>query len=727
MSVLELSINGHDFAARELSGKAALSRLFAFRALANAASDPPAAADLLGRPFTLRAQDGHERWLAVKGVVMSVSRSLSELGAASFELELGPAVAPLTIGQNSRVFQEMTAVDIIKKVIETAGIEAGATRWSLTGDFPERAYCVQYRESDWAFVERLLAEEGIWYFFEWSEDATTLVFSDDSTNAPELEGGVEIPFHDEGGLVSTRDSVIRVARKSVLRPELVRLRDYSFEKPRLSLDSKSGSGDLEIYDFPGRFKAPQEGDRLARVKLEALRARRTVVSGESGSTRLRPGLIFEMTEHPFSSLNGRYLLESIEYRAVAGAGVEVFWSAIPATTPFRSEVSSIVASPGGPQTGVVVGAPGEEIFPDDSGRVRVQFHWDREGAKDDKASTWMRVGQFPLGGSMILPRVGFPALVHHIEGDIDQPLVTSHLYDGASPPPYALPANKTRTAWKTATTPGGGSSNEIRFEDKAGSSEMFINASKDMSASVGDTKQAKVGVSLTRDVGGNLDESIGANLNINVKTNQNVTIGGSESLTVASTRAATIGGSEMATIGGSRSVTTTKGSSLQAKGGRSLTVGGSMTSLSALEISRSALGSMSITVGGAWITAAATGLDNATAGASAETVGGAKIAAGAAGCDTSVKGAYAETVGGAYVVSTGGNVGESATGSMVVNVGGAFMANAPTIEIEAKTEISIRCGGASLKITKSKIEVKAPTLASPGATITKKASKIKHN
>lgn len=727
MSALELSIAGRDLPPHGVTGKASLSRLFSFRALARSTSDPPAPSDLLGQPFTLRAKDGHEQWLTVKGVVMGVSRSLTEIGAASFDLELAPTVAPLTIGQDSRVFQDMSAVDIAKKVLQGAGIDAKTTRWSLTGNYPIRTYCAQYRESDWTFIDRILAEEGIYYFFEWADDETTLVFADDSTSAPELEGGAEMPFRDEGGLVSARDSVIRVARKSALKPEAVRIRDYNFEKPRLKLDSKAGGGALEIYDFPGRFSVPAEGDRLAKVKLEALRKRRTVVRGESGSTRLRPGLIFEMTEHPFASLNARYLLDSIEYRSIAGGGVEVFWSAIPADVPFRAEMPPLTASPGGPQTGFVVGPSGEEIYPDDTGRARVQFHWDREGQRDDKASTWMRVGQFPLGGSMILPRVGFTALVHHLEGDIDQPLITSHLYDGASPPPYPLPANKTRTSWGTATTPGGGSVNETRFEDKAGSEEMFINASKNMSVAVGDTKQAKVGVSLTRDIGGNLDETVGSNMNVNVKTDQSLTIGGSESLSVSGSRAATIGGSELTTIGGSRSVTTTKGSSLEAKGGRTLTVGGTMTSLAGMEISRSALGSMSVTVGGSWITAAATGLDNATAGASAETVGGAKICAGATGCDTSVKGAYAETVGGAYVVAVGGNAGEQATGSMAINVGGAFMGNAPAIEIEAKSEISIRCGGASIKITKSKIEVKAPSLASPGATITKKGSKIKHN
>jgi type VI secretion system secreted protein VgrG len=733
MSPWKLMIGGVHLAPRALRGAMRLSALFRFDVEVLAEEAPPSCAALLGEPFALTLSDTFDRALTVRGVVTAVERTFSAGGSASFRLALEPAVAPLQIGQNSRVFQEMTAVDIVKKVLEDAAVPSASLRFSIQGERRTRPYCVQHREADWAFIERLLAEEGIYYWLDCAEGETVLVFADDSTAAPEIEGGAEIPFHEDSDLHATRDAVIRVGRRVAVAHDAVRLRDYNFDKPRLALDAKAGGGDLELYDAPGRFPLPDDGDHLARVWLEALRASRDVVFGESSTTRLRPGLVFEMAEHPIDTLNGRLLVTSVDFEAGASQAdaVSMRWTAIPAPTPFRAPraaaAAAVTRSPGGPQTGVVVGAAGDEIHPDKSGRIRVQLYWDREGARDEKASTWMRVGQFPMGGSMILPRIGWDVLVHHHEDDIDDPVVTSHLYDGQFPVPYALPANKSRTAWQTATTPGGGSSNEIRFEDKKGSEEMFLNASKDMNVVVGDSKGEKVGVDHARTIGSNHDVTIGSNLTVKVKVDQGVTIGSSESLSVSGQRSVTVAGSESATVGASRSLTVIKGSSLTAKGGRTVTVGATMSDISALGVSRTVLGSSSVTVGGSWISAAATGLDNITGGASAETVGGAKICAGASGCETTVKGALAETVGGAYVIAAGGNAGESATGALAITVGGALLANAPTIEIEADSEISITCGGSSLTIKSGSVEVKAPTLASPGATITKKGSTIKHN
>ncbi|WP_437483320.1 type VI secretion system tip protein TssI/VgrG [Sorangium sp. So ce1014] len=727
MPTAELAINGVDLDVDIVRGTSGLSRPFAFRAQASKASSPPELAELVGAPFTLTLRDAFNVALEVRGVVMSAERTAGASGDATFDLSLEPEVAPLSVGQGSRVFQEMTAVDIVKEVLSDAGVPGTAIRWSTSGSYPKRPYCVQYHESDWAFVERLLGEEGIFYHFEWSDGATTLVLLDDSTAAPDIEGGAALPFRDDSALASTEASVVRVGRKASLVPTGARIRDYSFDKPRLDLDAEAGSPTREIYDFPGRFGAPSDGDRLARVRLEGKKAHEREIFGESISLRLRPGQIFELTEHPIEALNGRYLVEFVSYSATVHGEMHLIWRAIPAATPYRAAASAVTRAPGGPQTGVVVGPSGEEVYPDKSGRIRVKHWWDRSPARDETASTWMRVGQFPLGGSMVLPRIGWDTLVHHHEGDIDAPFVLTHLYDGAHPVPYALPAGKTRTAWQTATTPGGGTTNEIRFEDKKGSEEIFINASKDMNVVVGDNKQTKVGVDHVHDIGSNLGTTIGGQLKVGVVSSQSVSIGGSETLNVSSDRTITVSGAESATVGGSRSVTASSGVTLSATGGRTLTVGGTMTSASALAVARMALGTMSVTVGGSWISAAATGLANVTGGASSETVGGAKIHLGAAGCETGVKGALAETVGGAYVIAAGGNVSESSSGALALTVGGAFVANAPAIEIEGESEISIRCGASVLTISSGSVEVKAPSLASPGATISKKASKVNHN
>lgn len=719
-----------------LSRRAALSSLFRFEVQISSDAAPPAAADMLGQAAKLALEDPLQQALVVRGIAASVRASpgAGTLGGGALSLVIEPAVAALTVGRDHRVFQEMDVTAVVKKVLDAAGVDGGSVRWSTTGSYPKRPYWVQHGESDWAFVERILAEHGIYYWFELGADATTLVFADDSTIAPEIEGGAGVPFHDDAALAATRDGVIRVTEQLRVATDKVTLRDYNFDKPLLELSESAGDGPREVYDFPGRFGVPADGALLAKARLEGLRARRKVLSGETSSARLRPGLCFELTDHPAERLNQKLLVESMTWEAAGLRGGEavaealsIRFNAIPLATSFRPAPRPAARAAGGPQTGVVVGAKGEEVHPDNKGRVRVQHYWDREGERDDKASTFMRVGQFPLGGSMIVPRIGWDVLVHHHEGDVEQPMVLTHLYDGEHRVPYPLPANKTRTAWQTATTPGGGSTNEIRFEDKAGSEEMFVNASKDMNVVVGDNKNETIGVRLEETIGSNRSLKVGSNLKHEVASSQSMTVGASEALSVSGSRSVSVGGSETSTIGGSRSVTATMGASIDATGGRTVTVGGSMLAASGLGVSRMVLGSLSVSVGGSWISAAATGLGNMTAGASAETVGGAKIAAGASGCSTSVQGAAAVTVGGAYVIAAGGKGGETATGPLAITVGGALVANAPSIEIEADSEISIRVGGASLTIKSGSVEVKAPLLASPGATITKDASKIEHN
>ncbi|MCA9620211.1 MAG: type VI secretion system tip protein VgrG [Myxococcales bacterium] len=735
MRPIAFTIGDAEIALQRVTGHLALSELFQLTVEGTVDEEVAAATDLLGEPFSLTLEDPFEARVNLHGVVMSVERRTLGPNARELKMVLAPAVAPLTIGRNAKVFQEMTVVDAVDSVLSAAGISD--YRWSIGESYPKRDYIAQYRESDWDFIERLLAEEGIYYTFELEDDVTTLVFADDSTSSPDLPGGAELPHRDASGTIAEAPSVGQIGLRSEVRHTGARLVDYDFAKPAVKLDETAGDTTRELYDYPGRFRESSEGARLTKVRLEGLRATGRTLVGHATTSRMRVGFIFEMTECPIDALNGRYLVTRIDLseaeettKATPGAvrTVAAGFTAIPADIPFRApRPLRVTGDPRGPQPGVVVGPSGEEIHSDDQGRVRVQFHWDREGARDEKASTFMRVGQFALGGSMIMPRIGWSVLTHHHEDDVDLPHVSGHLYDGEHPPPYALPDNKTRTAWQTATSPGDGTSNEVRFEDAAGSEEVFINATKDMNVVVGDNKSEQVGVDHTHDIGANQSVSVGSNLTTQIVSTQSVSIGGSESITVTGDRGVTVTGSETDSIGGSRSVTTIMGQEIDATGGRSLTVGGSMLDISALGVNRLTLGTKSVTVGGSWISAAATGVAYATLGAGAETVGGAKICAGGSGVATTVKGAAAETVGGAYAIAAGGNASETSTGAMAVTVGGAFLGNAPKVQIEADSKIEIRVGGSSLIIKSSSIEIKSPTIAAPGASVKKKGSGIKHN
>jgi type VI secretion system secreted protein VgrG len=748
MENVELEIAGASHFATGVRGTLELSRLPRFEVSASTEGEAPAApGDLVGQVAKLTVRDAFGGALVFHGLVIEAERLVSSQGGGDLRVTLGAEVEQLTVGRDVRYFQELAVPDIVTKVLEGAGVDMAHVRLSLSGSYPTRPYTAQHRESDWAFVERLLAEEGIYFWLELGDDSTTLVVSDDSTSAPELVGGAELVYEDGSRMRTTKASLARVRARSALRSTGVRLRDYDPDKPAVPLDEKAGEPALEIYDYPGRFSEPPVGKSRATARLEALRADALLLFGETAVARVQPGLVFELVNHTQASLDGRYLVRKVELEADRRRGASLAITAQPASVRFRPpcawpadparlgprarterpRFAHRTGTTRGPETGVVVGPPGAEIHTDDRGRVRVEPYWDRQGARDDRSSTWMRVGQLPLGGSMIVPRVGWDVLVHHVEDDCDAPTVTGHLYDGQHPVPYALPANKTRTAWQTATTPGGGSSNEVRYEDKAGSEEVFIHASKDMNVTVGDTRTEKVGVDLTETIGGDLTEKTGDNLDTSIIGSQSVSIGGDQTLTVGASRGVTVKGSEKTTIGGSRTATLLLGSSLDAKGGRSLDVGGTRTAVSALEHGRTALGTMSVTVAGSWIAAAGSGLDDKFAGAASETVAGVKLHLGVGGCETKVGGALAENVGGAYVAAAGGGVAESATSAMAITVGGALALAGPEIEIEGETEISVRAGGASLTIKPGSIELKAPLIAAPGATITKKAGSIKHN
>jgi type VI secretion system secreted protein VgrG len=695
------------------------------------------AADLLGKTFELHVETPLGHPLRIDGVVEAVQR-VAAAGGARYSLTLASAVvAPLSVGLDCRAFQKMSAVDIVKDVLSRAGLDAHV-RWDTSASYDKRDYTLQYNESDWAFIERVCAEEGIYYFFDFGDAATTLVFADDSTKADPIEGDATLPFRDEAQLAHEAEAVFAVKSRASIASNKVSIDDYDPKRPLLTMDAEAseGAGVLEVYDFPGRYEQTSRGKTLAKTALQARRSLRVALEGGVSGTRLRPGKQFAIDGHPVSKINGKCFCLSVDLTARQGVaaalepaqeGMRSRWEAIPATVLWRPQPRTAARTMPGPQTGVVSGPPGKELHTSDTGHIRVQFFWDRVGKRDDKSSTWMRVGQFAVGGSMVVPRPGWEVVAEHHNGDADRPFAVQHLYDGKFRVPYALPANKTRTSWQTATTPGDGSSNEVRFEDKKGSEEMFINASKDMSATVGDNSQVQIGVNHTHQIGVNHDVSIGSNSTLGVTGDQSVTIGAMESLTVSGNRQTNIGGSDSQTIGAVRMASISAEKTLDADGGRTLSVGAAMMDVTAMGVSRAVLGSTSVTVGGAWISAAAMGLGNATAGAGSETVGGAKLQLGGGGVKTAVKGALSQTVGGAMISNAGGDAGEGSKGPLSISVGGAMVANAPTITIEAKNKIEIIVGGSSLTITSSSIELKAPSLASPGATIDKDGSAIHHN
>ncbi len=469
-------------------------------------------AELLGQEglLTLQLGDGSARFL--HGIVSHVQSWEEGSGPHRHRtrVRLVPKLWLLRHKRRSRIFQELTVPDIVKRVLQESGVEF---RLALSGTYARREYCVQYRESDLDFVSRLLEEEGIFYFFEHGQGAHTLVLGDAPSAHEPLPGEPRILFRASSRMVADAESVDAFAARLEVQPGAVMLRDFNFLRPTADLSANSeGGGDsaLEVYDYPGRYEDTETGRALSKVRLEELRARAETAAGSGFCRRLLPGYTFELAEHLNDAYNGEYLLVSVTHEGrqpevLAGdasgsqherEAYRNHFTCLRKEVPFRPERRTARPLIPGAQTAIVVGPAGEEIHTDEHGRIKVQFHWDREGKGDDRSSCWIRVSQAWAGpgwGALYLPRIGQEVVVEFLEGDPDRPLVTGSVYNGHQPPPLELPGEKTKSTLRSSSSPGGDGFNELRFEDAAGSEEVFFHAQKDFNIVVENDKSQRVG------------------------------------------------------------------------------------------------------------------------------------------------------------------------------------------------------------------------------------------
>ncbi|MDF5796632.1 type VI secretion system tip protein TssI/VgrG [Pseudomonas aeruginosa] len=514
-----LSLDGlrHDLQVLEFSGHEGISRPYRFElelVSERAGLDLEA---LMHRPaflaFTPQGQGVH-------GLVYGAAQGDAGKRLTRYRLTLVPHLAYLAQRNNQRIFQHLTVPQIVALVLEEHGILADAYRFQLGTRYPEREYCVQYDESDLHFVQRLCAEEGIHFHFWHSAEAHLLVFGDDQTVFPRL--GRPTAYVHDSGLVADEPVIKRFSLRLASRTTRTTRRDYDFEKPRLLLEAGNrpaadapAEPDPEDYDYPGRFVDRQRGKLLSQRALERHRADRRLGEGVSDQPLLVSGHFLEIAEHPRAEWNDLWLLSEVFHEGKqpqvleenvtsdTSASTDDFqqgyrnrFLATPWEVFFRPPLEHPKPRVLGSQTAVVTGPPGEEIHCDRYGRVRVQFHWDREGQGDDKSSCWLRVASGWAGngyGGIVIPRVGMEVLVDFLEGDPDQPLVSGCVYHAAHPVPYELPANQTRSVFKSLSSPGGGGYNELRIEDRKGQEQIFVHAQRDWDENIEHDQKIRVG------------------------------------------------------------------------------------------------------------------------------------------------------------------------------------------------------------------------------------------
>ncbi|MFO0617557.1 MAG: type VI secretion system tip protein TssI/VgrG [Polyangiaceae bacterium] len=481
----------------------------------------------------------------------------------TYALTIVPRASRLHHRSDCRIFQELTAPQIIEKVLVGAGLASGDDfRLSLQGTYPVREYCVQYRETDFAFVSRLMEAEGIHYFFEHAEDKHVLVLADAPSSAQPIAGEASVLFRPSAGAMMKTEHIRTFHLTEQIRSGKVTVRDWNFTKPAMLLEgtaSAAANTGLELYDFPNEYQVAGDGSAIAKHRLEERSSLLALGDGEGGVTRLTPGFTFTLTEHPREALNASFLVTRVEHQGVEPIMGEVAdhaetiyqnrFECIPAATPFHPPLITPRPTIKGVQSAIVTGPAGEEIHTDEHGRVKVQFHWDRLGKKDDKSSCWMRVSQLWAGeswGGMFIPRVGHEVLVDFMDGDPDRPVIVGRVYHGTNVPPYALPGNKTRSTIKSNSTPGGGGSNELRFEDRKGSEEIYLHGQKDWTILIEHDKNQEVVHDETRKVGNDRTVEVGHD--------QKETIGNDETFEVKNDRKKTIGHDESESIGNDRTI-----------------------------------------------------------------------------------------------------------------------------------------------------------------------------
>ncbi|MCS2608575.1 type VI secretion system tip protein TssI/VgrG [Halomonas dongshanensis] len=463
------------------------------------------AAGLLERDATLTIWQAGEALRVIHGVVSEFAQGDRGHRRTFYSLTLRPALWRLSLRQNARIFQQVSPLTILNTLCQERGIED--VTFAVTREPETREYCVQYRESDLAFFERLAAEEGLFYYHTFSDEAHRLVITDDPRAQEHLGAR---PYHSRAGGTAPERHVRALRQVARLATASVTLKDYSFKNPAYAqlhahegpdVEAHGQRSDYEHFDYPGRYKRDASGQPFTRVRLEHLRREALTAEAHTDLPELAPGVRFQLTDHDNAELNRDWQPIRITHHGEQPQALEEDGilqtdgdsttggmtryhnqvTLIPGDTPWRATPTP-KPRVDGPQIGFVVGPEGEEIHCDEHGRVKVQFPWDRYAEPDDTASCWIRVSQGWAGGgygSVALPRIGHEVVVSFLEGDPDQPLITGRTYHAVNTPPYSLPEHKTCTVLRTQSHKAEGF-NELRFEDEAGEEQIWLHAQKDL-------------------------------------------------------------------------------------------------------------------------------------------------------------------------------------------------------------------------------------------------------
>ncbi len=634
---------------------------------------------LLGQDATIvLRRAGVER--RVHGLVMSVTElDSTHTGLARARVIVEPGLALARLRRNTRIFQNVSVPDILETVLgEILGPTQRAFESTLTAVYAPREYCVQYAETDLDFVHRLMEEEGIAYTFHHDADLETLVLLDANADFPDaaLHGPIRFTLSNQHHSAD-EDAMLAFHVGLTHTPTSVTVRDFDWTQTTMPFDNgPEGEADAngrtrELYDH-GHGRSLSIGDyatgarryrahdavRQTGIRLEAAMRDALVVHARSTAVALAAGTTFELTNHPAPGVDGEYLVtRAVHYartsRVGAGGGAEFENQlvCIPLSTPYRPHRVTPKPLITSVQPAVVTGPPGEEIHVDEHGRIKVLFRWDRESPADDTSSCWIRVKQEWAGagwGFWWVPRIGMEVLVHFVDGDPDRPLVTGAVYDADRATPYALPDEKTKSTIKSRSSLGGGGFNEFRFEDKAGSEQIFTHAQKDSDEVVEHDHTTTVHHDQKNEVDGNQTQTVHQNQTERVDVDQTLSVGGNRTIAVEGNYEETVDGTESRTVTGAVTETFQASETRDVAANLDETIGGSETRTVGASQTENIGGSHTLTVSGSYTQEISASLS--------ETITG--------GITTLTPGAFTATSGGPWTLDAQGGV-------LIVALGGA--------------------------------------------------------
>lgn len=701
-----------------MHAREAVSSLFALELELLSETDDIGFDQIVGKSVTISVELKNGKQRHFNGIVSRFSAGGSQGRFSAYRAEVVPSLWLLTRRIGCRIFQHLSVPDIAKKLFGELGVSD--VKLELQKSYAEREYCVQYRESDFNFVSRLFEDVGISYYFEHDAKAHTLVLFDSPDANPPCPGQETAIYASASGEGVAGD-VSEWAMEQELRPGKFSHTDYNFEQPSLSLHTTTptslsigGNDRFEIYEHSGDFMEPAHGESRVKIRMEAEESASLEARGMSRCAAFTPGYRFDMRGHHRKDTNKAYVITQVQHTVTdsIGLGQEASYENAFVCRPHSIPIRPLRTTPKplvyGVQTATVVGAAGKEIDVDAHARVVVQFHWDREGKRDENSSCRVRVAQNSAGkgwGLIAHPRIGQEVVIEFIDGNPDRPIVVGMVYNGEQTPPYGLPANSTQTGLKSRSSPGGGGFNEIRLEDKAGSEHMYVQAQKDRTTLTKNDDSQEVGHDRMRKVVNDESVSVGANQKIDVVADRTRTVGANESVTVTGNRTKSITGDEGVTISGGYTQSVTGSRTRSVNGAETVTVALARTHTVGINEAISVGAAQEVTVGAARALTVG-GAQTTTIGVNHTVNVGAKESI-SVGADRSLEvGAkHNVKVGADEGVSIGGKQTIQVTGNRALKVGGdladdvsgdVILKSGKKIAIGAADEIMLEVGSAKI-------------------------------